>query len=72
MGPRMTTHRLAPAAATHIWWWRRHRPDRKGHPCRVLARAAGPGPRNVLVVFDDGEQVVAPMWAVRRSTHADR
>ena len=55
---------------THVWYWRRHRGDRKGHPCRVIARAPGPGPRNVLVEFEDGEQVVAPRYAIRkRTTH---
>ena len=55
-------------AMTHVWWWRTVRPDRKGHPCRVLARGRGPGPRNVAVEFDDGEQVVAPMFAIRRAS----
>lgn len=52
---------------THVWYWRKHRPDRKGHPCRVLATSPGPGPRNVLVEFSDGEQVIAPRWAIRRA-----
>jgi hypothetical protein len=52
---------------THVWWWRTVRPDRKGQPCRVLTRARGPGPRNVCVEFADGEQVITPMWAVRKA-----
>lgn len=54
------------ADLTHVWYWRRHRGDRKGHSCAALASASGGGPRNVLVEFADGEQVVAPRWAVRR------
>lgn len=52
---------------THTWYWRTVRSDRKGHACRVLARGRGPGPRNVLIEFDDGEQLVAPMFAIRRT-----
>lgn len=33
---------------THVWFRRRTLPERKGEPCRVLARGRGPGPRNVL------------------------
>lgn len=33
---------------TYVWRLRKWRPDRYGHPCRVLARGRGPGPRNVL------------------------
>ena len=66
---------------THTWWFRRwpaagtvppltdvNQPPslRKGHPCRVLARGRGPGPRNVLVEFADGERVVGTRYCVRR------
>lgn len=52
----------------HVWFWRKHRPDRKGHRCRLLAVGSGGGPRNVLVEFEDGEQVVAPLNAIRRAS----
>ncbi len=52
---------------THVWFWRKYRPDRKGHPCRVVCGANGAGPRNLLVEFEDGELVVAPRYAVRRT-----
>lgn len=48
---------------THVWFWVKYRPDRKGHPCRVLCRGRN---GNVLVEFEDGEQVIAPRYAVRR------
>ncbi len=51
---------------THVWFWRKYRPDRKGHACRVVCSANGRGPRNLLVEFEDGEQVIAPRYAVRR------
>lgn len=51
---------------THVWFWRKYRPDRKGDLCRLLVVGRGPGPRNVLVEFADGERVVAPRYAVRR------
>lgn len=47
---------------THVWWWRQRLPDRKGQPCRVLAR----GKLNtVLVEFQDGYQVFTSRFAVR-------
>lgn len=51
---------------THVWFWRKYRPDRKDHRCRIVCAADGRGPRNLLVEFEDGEQVVAPRYAVRR------
>lgn len=51
---------------THVWFRRRTLPERKGEPCRVLARGHGPGPRNVLVEFGDGHLVVADRFALRR------
>lgn len=50
---------------THVWYWRKNRPDRKSHPCRVICRGLN---GNVLIEFADGEQVVAPRYAVRRIT----
>lgn len=37
-----------------------------GKPCRVLARGRGPGPRNVLVEFEDGRKFVSHRYAVQR------
>lgn len=52
---------------THIWFWRKFRPDRKGQVCRVVCGSGpGRGPKNVMVEFEDGERVVAPRWAIRR------
>jgi len=50
----------------HIWYWRKWLGRRRGHRCRILARGPGPGPRNVLVEFTDGERVVGLRFAVRR------
>lgn len=51
---------------THVWWFRKYLPERKGQPCLVLARGRGPGPRNVMVEFQDGVRVVSSRFAVRR------
>jgi hypothetical protein len=34
-------------------------PDRKGQFCKVLVQARGPGPRNVLLEFEDGYRLVS-------------
>lgn len=47
---------------THVWRWRKHRGDRHGQPCRIICAGRG----NAMVEFADGEQVIAPRWAVRR------
>ena len=57
----------------HVWWFRKWPrttwdsagDERKGQPCRVLARGVGGGPRNVLVEFEDGEKMVSTRFAVR-------
>lgn len=51
---------------THVWYLRAYLPERKGEPCRVLARGNGRGPRNILVEFADGFRVVSTRFAVRR------
>ncbi len=44
---------------THRYLGDRQTAERwRGQPCRVLIRAKGPGPRNALVEFADGSQVV--------------
>ena len=47
---------------THQWYWKSHLPDRKGQPCRVLARG---GLNSILVEFPDGLKVVTSWYAVR-------
>lgn len=48
---------------THVWYWRSRLPERKGHPCRVLARGTM---NSILVEFEDGYRVVTSRYAVRR------
>jgi hypothetical protein len=49
---------------THVWYWRARLPDRKGQPCRVLARGAL---NSALVEFADGAKVITSRYAVRKS-----
>jgi len=49
----------------HIWFWRARLPERKGHPCRVLARGRM---NNILVEFQDGYKVVTGRYAVRKAS----
>ena len=51
---------------THFWRVRKTLPWRVGHQCRILARAAGPGPRSICVEFADGARVITHRHAVRR------
>jgi hypothetical protein len=51
----------------YVWRWRITQPARSGQQCRVVIRARGPGPRNLLVEWPDGHRVVAPWRAVRRA-----
>lgn len=48
---------------THVWYWRVRLPERKGQPCRVLARGAM---NSILVELSDGYRVVTSRHAVRR------
>lgn len=48
---------------THIWYWRKRLPERKGQRCRVLARGAL---NSILVEFHDGFRVVTSRYAVRK------
>ncbi len=59
-------HDAASEPLTHFWRVRTTLPDRTGQRCRVVARGAGPGPRNILVEFADGYRVVTHRYAVRR------
>lgn len=47
----------------HVWWWRSRLPERKGEPCRVLARGRM---NTILVEFVDGFRVTTSRYAVRR------
>jgi hypothetical protein len=51
---------------THYWRVRKTLPARYRQPCRVIARAWGPGPRSICVEFEDGHRVIACRHAVRR------
>jgi hypothetical protein len=58
---------------THVWFWKTKLGDRKGHPCRVLARSR-PARRkgewvanSILVEFADGFRVVTSRHAVQRA-----
>ena len=47
----------------YLWFWRSRLPERKGQPCRVLARGRM---NSVLVEFPDGFRVVTSRYAVRK------
>ena len=47
----------------HIWFWKTRLPERKGQPCRVLARG---NMNSILVEFEDGYRVVTSRFAVRK------
>ena len=63
---------VAPVSCEFGWQWRyrKWRGDRYGHRCQVVLRGKGPGPRNILVRFQDGEQLVTTRFAVRRIKEA--
>ena len=52
-----------PGPFTHIWFWKSRLPERKGQPCRVIARGRM---NSILVEFGDGMKVVASRYAVRK------
>ncbi|HYO25061.1 MAG TPA: hypothetical protein VEQ85_08925 [Lacipirellulaceae bacterium] len=55
-----------PPAPTHYWRVRKTLPERFGQSCAIFARASGPGPRSIGVLFGDGVRVVTHRHAVRR------
>lgn len=64
---------------THTWRWRKYPADswdqpgtRKGQRCRVLIVSKGPGPKNCLVEFEDGDCVVVTNAARRFAMLRDR
>lgn len=50
-------------AFDHVWYWRALLPERKGQPCRVIARGAL---NSALVEFEDGQRVLTSRYAARR------
>lgn len=48
---------------THVYRWRKWRPDWHGRPCRVVARGSL---NSVLIEFADGTRAVTSRFAVRR------
>ena len=55
----------------YVWWPRKYLKDRKNSSCRVLIRANGRGPRNILVEFEDGYKVITYRFAVRKKKDFD-
>lgn len=50
-------------AYDYVWFWRQILPDRRGQPCRVVAR----GKMNaILVEFEDGFRAITSRYAVRK------
>jgi hypothetical protein len=47
----------------HIWFWRSRLPERKGQPCRILARGKM---NSIKVQFVDGYTVITSRYAVRK------
>ena len=45
----------------YIWFWKSRLPERKGQPCRVLARGKM---NSILVEFEDGVKVMTSRYAV--------
>ena len=50
---------------THIWFWRKRLPERKGQPCRVFVRSRRMN--SIAVEFQDGFRVVTSRFAVRKA-----
>lgn len=47
----------------YIWFWKVKLPERKGQPCRVLARGKM---NSILVEFEDRFKVITSRFAVRK------
>jgi hypothetical protein len=54
---------MADAPLPYFWRWRKRLPERRGQPCRILARGRL---GSVLVEFADGCRVVTSRYAVRK------
>lgn len=48
---------------THVWYWRKVMPERKGKLCRVVATGTL---NSALVEFEDGHKCVTSRYAVRK------
>jgi hypothetical protein len=55
---------MGPETYSYIWFWRVKLGDRKGQPCRVLARGAM---NSALVEFEDGFRSVVSRNAIRKA-----
>lgn len=49
---------------THVYRWRKYRPEWYGRACRVIARGRM---NSVLIEFADGERAVVSRYAVRKA-----
>lgn len=47
----------------YVWFWKSRLPERKGQPCRIVARGKM---NSILVEFSDGFRVVTSRYAVRK------
>jgi hypothetical protein len=47
----------------HVWFWKSRLGERKGHPCRIVARGRM---NSILVEFEDGFRVITSRYAARR------
>jgi len=54
---------MIPVPFDRIWHWRALQPDRKGQPCRILARGKL---NSCLVEFEDGHRVITSRHAIRK------
>ncbi len=50
----------------YVWYWKKRLPDRRGQPCRILARGKL---NSILVEFKDGYTVITSRYAVRKKTN---
>lgn len=50
---------------THVWFWRKRLPERKGQLCRIIERGRM---NSIMVEFEDGFRVVTSRFAVRKAT----
>ena len=50
----------------YVWRFKSRLPERYGTKCRIVKRANGPGPRNILVEFEDGCRVITTWRAVKK------
>ena len=53
---------------THVWFWKKNLPERKGQPCRILARGKM---NSILIEFEDGIKHVVSRYAVRKKEGAE-